>query len=114
MVDERPPDNDTTYVQGLNIGETELYSIDDCPLYINTINLVEVIYLGALIESGYNYVRDLVRIGTVNYTGGTTTIVPIEPAYTVYKRQTHYISPATTSAWGTAEINGMEAGFDIV
>jgi len=113
MVDDIPPDNATTYNQALSTGSIDLFEIDDCPLYIDEINFVQVAYRAALVTSGYNELTDLVRVGTVNYGGTEHTIVPITPSFTYYLGTIHYLNPSTGSAWGTAEVNGIEAGIEI-
>lgn len=113
MVDDIPPDNATTYVQALTTSERDLYVIDDCPQYVNTINLVEVVYRAAVAESGYNYLRDVVYVAGTAYTGLTNTIVPITPSFTYYHGTVHYINPNTGTAWGTVEVNAMEAGIEV-
>jgi len=113
MVDETPPDNATTYVQAVTSGDIDLYEIEDTPTYIDSVNCVQVIYQAALAESGYNETTDLVRIGTVNYSGTAHTIVPITPDFAHYEGTIHYLNPSSGSAWGTADINGMEAGLEI-
>ena len=113
MVDDIPPDNATTFVQALDTADRDLYVIDDCPQYVNTINLVEVVYRAAVAESGYNYLRDVVYVAGTAYTGLTSTIVPITPSFTYYHGTVHYINPNTGTAWGTAEVNAMEAGIEV-
>jgi len=113
MVDDVPPDDATSYNQALSTGSIDLFEVDDCPLYIDEINFVQVAYRAALVTSGYNEVTDLVRVGTVNYSGTESTIVPITPSFTYYLGTLHYLNPSTGSAWGTAEVNGIETGVEI-
>lgn len=113
MVDDIPPDNATTYVQAVANGDRDLYEIEDCPQYINTVNLLEVYYEAALVTSGYNEVTDVVSVAGTVYSGSERTIVPITPAFELFKGTTHYVSPNTGIAWATAEINAMWAGMEI-
>lgn len=113
MVDDIPPDNATTYNQALDSASIDLYEVDDCPEYIAEVNLVQVAYRAALVTSGYNELTDLVRVGTVNYSGYENTIVPITPSFTYYLGTPYYLNPSSGSAWGTAEINAMQVGVEI-
>lgn len=113
MVDEVPDDASTTYVQGLSASTIDLYEVENCPAYVAAINVVEVVYQAAVIESGYNAITDVVRVGTVNYNGTENTIVPIIPTYQLYKGTAHYVNPATGTVWGTVEVNAMQAGMEI-
>lgn len=110
MVDEQPR-NTTDWVQALGTGNVDLYDHEDTPLYIETINLVEVVYQAAVIESGYNEIEDIIYQAGTAYYGGTTTITPIVNDYTLFKGTAHYVQPNAAGAWGTAEVNAAEFGF---
>lgn len=113
MVDDIPPDNATTFNQGELSGELELYEVDDCPQYVNTVNLLEVVYRAALATSGYNELTDIVKTAGTVYQGSETTIITITPTFAYYKGTAHYINPNTGTAWGTAEVSAMQAGVEI-
>jgi hypothetical protein len=112
MVDDVPP-NTTDYVQALDPDELDLYEVQDCPDYIARIRLVQVLYRAALATSGENYLRDVIRVDGTNYEGPTFTIVPIIPSFTLYKGETHYINPDTEAGWQVAEVDDLQAGFEI-
>lgn len=112
MVDDIPPDNATTYNQAVTTGTIDLYQVDDCPEYIATINLVQVVYRAALATSGYNEITDLIKVAGTVYNGSESTIVPITPSYQYYLGTAHYLNPNTAAPWGTAEVNGMQAGME--
>ncbi len=113
MVDDIPPDNATTYNQAVTPGEIDLYVVDDCPEYVAAINLVQVVYRATLATSGYNKITDLVKVDGTVYAGSESTIVWITPTFGYYQGTTHYLNPATGTVWGTAEVNGMQAGMEI-
>jgi hypothetical protein len=113
MVDETPSDNATTFNQALDSGDIDLYELDDCPEYIAEINCLQVAYRAALVTSGYNELTDLVRVGTVNYSGTEYTIVPLTPSFAYYLGTIHYLNPSSGSVWGTVEVNAMQAGMEI-
>lgn len=113
MVDEVPP-NTTDYVQALDAADLDLYALQDCPDYIARVRLVQVMYRAALVTSGSNDLRDVVRTGGANFEGDTYTVVPIIPSFTLYKGLTHYINPDTEAEWEVAEVDALEAGFEIV
>lgn len=113
LVDETPA-NTTDWVQAVTAGDTDLFGLENSPTYVNTINLVEVVYEAAVTESGYNTVADVVRQGTVNYPGGTATVVSIAPGYGLFKGTAHYVQPNGSGAWGTVEVDALQAGVEIV
>ena len=114
LVDDVPA-NTTDWIQALDTGEIDLFELEDAPTYVNQINLVEVMYQAAVAESGYNIMTDVLRDGTVNYTDGTSTVVSIAPGYDLYKGTAYYRRPADgTTAWGTADVNALQAGVQIL
>lgn len=114
LVDDIPA-NTTDWIQALDTGEIDLFEVEDAPTYVNTINLVEVLYQAAVTESGYNLLTDVLRYGTVNYTDGTSTVVGLVPGYVLYKGSPYYKRPDDgTSVWGTAEVNALQAGVEIL
>jgi hypothetical protein len=113
MVDERPPDNATTFNQALDSGSIDLYEVSDCPEYIAEVNLVQVAYRAALVTSGYNELTDLVNTGGTVYSGTAYTIGPITPSFTYYLGTPHYLNPQTGTIWGTVEVNAMQVGVEI-
>lgn len=114
LVDDVPA-NTTDWIQALDTGEIDLFEMEAAPTYVNTINLVEVLYSAAVTESGYNVMTDVLRHGTVNYTDGTSTVVGLVPGYVLYKGTPYYKQPQDgTSVWGTAEVNALQAGVQIL
>lgn len=113
LVDDVPA-NTTDWVQGDTSGQIELYEVDDTPTYITTVDLVEVIGQAAVVESGSNILRGIMRQGTVNYSGTiSTTVVSVADSYAVVKSEPFYVQPSTSTAWGTADVNALQAGWEI-
>lgn len=113
LVDEVPP-NTTDYVQTLDAADLDLYELEDCPQYIDRILLVQPMHRAAVVTSGSNDLRDVIRVDGTNYEGVTQTVVPVIPSFTLYKGETHYINPDTSAEWQVAEVDALEAGFEIV
>ena len=114
LVDDVPA-NTTDWIQARDTGEIDLFELSNTPTYVNTINLVEVLYSAAVTASGYNLLTDVLRDGTVNYTDGTSTVVGIIPGYVLYKGTPHYNRPADgTTPWGTADVDALQAGVQIL
>ena len=112
MVDENPR-NTTDWIQATDTGDIDLFELEDSPSYVNTINLVQVLYSAGVTESGYNLLMDVVRHGTVNYSDGTSTIVTVTPAYLLYFGTAYYVQAGGTTAWGTTDIDALQAGVEI-
>ena len=112
MVDEQVR-NTTDWIQAVDTGEIDLFELEDSPSYVNTINLVQVLYSAGVTESGYNLLMDVVRQGTVNYPNGTATVVTLTPTYLMYRGTAYYVQPNGSGAWGTVEIDALQAGVEI-
>jgi hypothetical protein len=112
MVDEQTR-NTTDWIQAVDTGEIDLFELEDTPSYVNTINLVQVLYSAAVTESGYNLIMDVVRQGTVNYADGTATAVSLVPSYLMYHGTAYYVQPNGSGAWGTVEVDALQAGVEI-
>lgn len=113
MIDETPP-NTTDYVQALTGGSLDIYELTDTPEYVDRINMVRVLYWGAVTTAGSNDVQDVIRVGATVYDGSASTIVPLIPSFTLYKGPAWYLNPGTAAAWEVAEVDALEAGFEIV
>jgi hypothetical protein len=108
-VDEKPPDDDTTYVSSADINDQDSYKIDDLVPTAGTITAVQFITRARLTEAGAGNVGRLMRIGGVDYQGAN---LPIDT--TTYKfcneiLETSPVAPGTNQ-FSIAEINGMQVG----
>lgn len=113
MVDDIPA-NTTDWVQGDTSGQLEQFTVEDTPTYITTVDLVEVVCQAAIVESGSNDLRSVVRQGTVDYSGTPiTTVVSITDSYVIVKGSALYVQPDASGAWSTAAVDAMEAGWEI-
>lgn len=113
LVDDVPA-NITDWVQGDAGGQIELFEVEDTPTYITTVDLVEIVGQAAVVESGSNDLQGIMRQGTVNYSGTvTTTVVSVADSYAVIKSEPWYVQPSTSTAWGTADVNALQAGWEI-
>ncbi len=110
-VDEIPK-NTTDWVQAQSSGSVELYELEDLPAEVKTVDLVEVVYQVALSQAGYNEVQDLIRWGTTNYAGTIQPVTTEHPNYALYKGTVWYTRPDGT-AWGTADVAALQAGYQI-
>ena len=113
LVDDVPA-NTTDWIQAQNADTLDLFELDDLPATIKIVDMVEVVMQAALSEAGYNEVQDVVRHGTVNYTGAAAQAVTSEVQnYVLYKGTAWYVAPGGTVAWGTADVNTLQAGVQI-
>jgi len=113
LVDEVPA-NTTDWVQGTNAGLIDLYNLEALPATIKLIDMVEVVMQAALSQTGYNEIQDVVQHGGTIYTGGNAQpVTSVIDNYVLYKGTAWYLAPGGTLAWGTADIDALQAGVKI-
>lgn len=114
MVDETPA-NTTDWMQGDASGEQELFAIENTPEYITQIDVVQPVFTAALLVSGSNELRDIVRDGSTIYSGDTTvTVVSIAPAFVFYRGKIYYEQPdGTSGAFDSTALDALQVGVEI-
>jgi len=114
-VDEIPADDDTSYVYDDTAGAKDLYELANLPALVNSINLVETVFQAALSEAGSNDIRGVIRHSGVDYSDTPThTITNVHPNYALLKGDPVYQVLGGAGAWTPAQVNALEAGFEIV
>ena len=113
LVDEVPA-NTTDWVQGTNAGLIDLFNLEALPATIVLVDMVEVVMQTALSQTGYNEIQDVVQHGGTIYTGGNAQpVTSVIDNYVLYKGTAWYLAPGGTLAWGTADIDALQAGVKI-
>lgn len=108
-VDDTSLDSDTTYNSESTPGDHDTYAFGN----VGVTGSVAGIQHNLMVRSdgsGSETVRPKTRIGGVDYNGTTQALTT---AYTDV-REVVELSPATTSAWTTTEIDGAEFGIELV
>lgn len=107
MVDDNPPDGDTTYVQSDTGGNRDSYRLQ--PLGISPSATVYALVVGAIarkLDIGPRVLAMFVRTGAADFDGGDKN-----PSYDYQQMvEVYEANPDTTSAWTTAEIDAVEVG----
>jgi hypothetical protein len=109
--DSDESDEDATYVEAPFDNLTDLNVCADTAVINSTVCGVMVLTHARMTSAGTRNLRAKTRISSTNYSG--TTIAVSNTTYE-HKKQIWEKSPATASAWGIAEINGAEFGFESV
>lgn len=109
-VDEATADDDTTYNSGDTAGQRDLFALDDHPVSAGSVYGLQVTGTLRKDDAGTRTAHLLVKSGaTVAASGdiavGTTYAMP---------RQIHQQNPDTTADWTLAEVNALEAGYEVV
>lgn len=108
-VDEASTDGDTTYNSEGTPGEFDLYTYGAVGV-AGTVRFVQVNPMVRSDGAGSETVRPKIRIGSTNYDG---TTVGVSTSY-LDKLEVFNVSPATSTAWTVAEIDGAEFGEELV
>lgn len=107
-VDEKPPDDDTTYVFSDTIDEHDSYETEDLPA-TGTISAVQWLARARSDLVGNPEIARILRIGGVDYQGAD---IGIDIAYDYYPEILDE-DPDAAGAWTVAAVNGMELGVKI-
>ncbi len=107
LVDENPPDT-LDYVGSATDGNKDTYLFGDAPAG-RTISGVQTTQVSAKTDTGAKSMRQLARIGGVDYAGIADAL---KTAYHARVR-TMGVSPATGADWTEAEFNGAEFGVEV-
>lgn len=110
-VDDVTPDDDTTYNETITVGHKDSYTMENVPSNVNDITGLAVTVRITKTDANSRMVRAFLRIGGVDYPHSDTQGVPGGYAYLQW---IWTLSPATGVAFTAAEVNGLEAGVEVV
>jgi hypothetical protein len=108
-VDERPPDEDTTYNLEATATQKDSFTFQNTT-QTGTVKCVAVNIQMRMDDAGPHTVRPFVRISSTDYFG---TAFSVTGAY-VNSQYIWEVSPATAVAWTDGEIDGAEFGVELV
>lgn len=105
-VDETTANGDTDYVSSSTVDQTDTYAMGNLVTTSGTIKAVQYVLEARKANAGSRSVAAVARIGSTDYAGTGQQVLDLYRFLTEVKET----SPATSSAWGIAEVNGMEYG----
>ncbi len=109
-VDDVTPDDDTTYVESGVSADKDLYNFGALGFSPGAIDVVNVVGLVRNPDAGTTEFKMKVKSGTTEGDGSSQT-----PSATYkYLDDNFLVNPDTASAWTESEVNGMQAGQEIV
>jgi hypothetical protein len=110
LVDENPEPNTTDYCESSTEGDKDLYLLDDLPNTDGSILGIQVEHYATKDDSGSKFGRSVIRTNSIDYP--QTTVGLSTSTYEINEIIVEE-NPDTTSAWTPAEINALEAGFEV-
>ena len=108
-VDEAPPSS-SDYSGSPTSGARDTYSLTDLIAGTASIKGVKLSTFMHKSDSGTIQMKPALRVGSTNYYGSSRTLASSMTGYT----DLYDTSPATSSAWTASEVNGSEAGAEVV
>lgn len=108
-VDEASTDGDTTYNSETTVGDHDTYTFAALGI-AGTVKAVQTNLMVRSAGAGSETIAPMVRIAITDYQGTSTGV---STSYTD-KMQVYEVSPATSVAWTTTEIDGAEFGIKLV
>lgn len=109
MVDEVPPDDDTTYVEADVEGEKDSYGFADLPAGSWTVHGVQSNSNVRRSASGMKFARGFVRVGGTDYPGDSSLL-----SETYHVLPTMFeANPDTAAQWLASEVDAIEAGIEV-
>lgn len=105
QVNELPPSL-TQYVGSPTVGNRDLYTLQDLPVAVQSINVVEVLALAQNSDAGGGSLAPTVKSGATT-NEATAVGLSTSAGYITGRWET---DPNTSAAWGAAAVNALEAG----
>jgi len=108
-VDEKPPDDDTSYIFSSIVDEHDSYTAEGLPT-IGTISAVQWIARARSVLAGDPKIARILRIGGTDYQG---TDMGIDVSYDFHSEIIDKDPDAGPGAWTKAAVDGMEIGVKV-
>lgn len=112
LVDETPPDDDTTYVLSNNVGDKDTYALQDIPSGVTGIEAVVVNIRARKDDAGTRTLKAKIRSAGIDEDGANFNL---SSGYANY-RTVFYTDPggSPVDAWTAVAVNALEAGQEVV
>lgn len=109
LVNDNPP-NDATYVGSGTPGDLDLYAMEDLPLGIVTVHGVQLSARASKTDTGAISGRTVLKSGTATAVGDD---IVLGSTFAYGGRTVHPLEPDGNAAWTPADVNAIEAGFEV-
>jgi hypothetical protein len=109
LVDEGSTVSTSDYVESATVTERDSYTFENPSVAPATIHALQLNVVAAKSDAGSRTIKPFFRIGGSNYDGSA-----VSPASSPTDlRHLLETSPATSTAWTSSELNGLEAGVKV-
>lgn len=110
MVDETAPDDDATYVSSSTAGHKDTHALSNLSVASGTVHGIQQTLIHRKDDAGSRSIRTVLRAGGTDYTGATVSALDTYSSLSTVRG----INPATASPFSIAEVNALEAGYELV
>lgn len=107
-VDEQPF-SATDFVTGTTSGHRDTYAMTDLPASATTVYGLQAVSVAKKSDAGAITYKNTIRSGGTNYASSAFAPTTTDAAYVDLRA----VDPATSAAWTTSGVNGIEAGVEI-
>jgi len=105
-VDEKPPNDDTDFVESMTSGAIDTFVVPDAPVGAIIFGVQQCIALKKT-DAGSGSAAPIIRHSNVHYPGAT-----LSPSTTYgYGLQINQVNPGTSAQWTEADFNAAEFGY---
>jgi hypothetical protein len=109
LVDEKPPNSDTDYVQSSTVGEKDTYNYGSITSTTGNVHGVQVLPFARKTDAGSRSIASIARSNGVEGVGADKALAETY----AYHPQIFEENPDTTDAWTIAEVNAAEFGVGV-
>lgn len=108
-VDDSAPDGDSTYNESNTPNQIDSFAMGNLPAGTTTVHALYKWWNAKRTDATARGLSPLFRISSTDYVGTNQNL----GASYQYYGQAYPLSPATSSAWGVSEVDGLEAGYKL-
>lgn len=112
LVDDVPA-NTTDYVQDGTTDHLEQFDVEDSPDYVTSWDVIQVTFQAAIVESGSQDLKPVIRQDATDYVESAQTVVSVAPDYVLILGDYYYVQPDTVGALDEATVDGLEVGVKV-
>lgn len=110
MVDEVPPDGDTSYIEDATVGHVARLTFPSLPVSTGTVLSADVVWYGRKTDAGTRTIKGSVKSGASTASGADTALATTYG----YGRGQFDTDPNGGGAWTIAAVNAAEYGVEVV
>jgi hypothetical protein len=109
-VDDTSPNGDTDYNHSNTVGHKDLFALNNLATVAGTVLGVQMRFRGRKDDAGSRTVKGVLKTGGVEFDSAG---LALGDNYLGKTDVLHVVNPDTTAAWTIAEVNALQAGYEV-